>query len=209
MKITFATKLTILRILLIVPFVSFMLKINDNNLTENTRNLMRYFAIILFAIMAVSDAIDGHFARSRKQITKLGTFLDPVADKLLIASACLLLASKKAHAANFELPSTIVVIILAKDLLLVIGFIIVYFLTNRFFIAPAFVGKFTTVIQLSMIASILIAPEVSKVIEGWIWLIRFLYSLAALMSILATFVYILRGNRYIEQYEQNNTTNRV
>ena len=60
MKITWATRITILRILLVVPFVSFMLKINESSLSENGRDTMRYVAIVLFFIMALSDSIDGY-----------------------------------------------------------------------------------------------------------------------------------------------------
>ncbi len=201
MKITWATRITILRILLVFPFVSFMLKINDFELDTKGQNIMRYFAIFIFIFMAISDGIDGYLARKKNQITRLGTFLDPIADKLLITCTCLLLASKKAHVSDFMLPSTVVVFIIGKDLLLLIGFIIVYFLTTRFLIAPVFVGKLATAVQLVMIASILIAPEVSHFLPGWKFFLRFTWWSAAGTSFLATFVYIFKGSRYIEQYE--------
>jgi hypothetical protein len=72
--------------------------------------------------MAVSDGVDGYLARTRKQITRLGSFLDPLADKLLITCACLLLASARAHVKEFMLPTTVVVFILGKDLLILTGF---------------------------------------------------------------------------------------
>lgn len=209
MKITWATRITILRILLVFPFISFMLKINAQNLSESGQNAMRYTAIVLFMIMAVSDGIDGYLARRKNQITRLGSFLDPVADKLLIVSACLLLASKKAHVGNFLLPSTVVVFIIGKDLLLIIGFIIVYFLTSRFLIAPVFMGKLATTIQLVMVGGILVAPEVSSFFPGWIWFLRLSWWSAAGTAILATFIYILRGSRYIEQFEMINSTREV
>ena len=92
MKLNWANRITILRIILIVPFVSFMLKINDDQLSEAMQNGARYLAILLFLVMAISDGLDGYLARKKKQVTRLGTFLDPVADKLLMTSACLLLA---------------------------------------------------------------------------------------------------------------------
>jgi len=202
MKFSWATRITIVRILLVVPFVSIMLKINDAALGDAAQNAMRHTAIIIFLIMAVSDAIDGFLARIKNQITKLGSFLDPVADKLLITCACLLLASKKGHVSGFLLPTTVVVLIIGKDLLLLIGFVVVYFMTSRFFIAPAFVGKLATILQLSMVTGILIAPEVSALWPGWIWFLRFLWWSAAGTAILAILVYIRRGSRYIQQYEQ-------
>jgi CDP-diacylglycerol--glycerol-3-phosphate 3-phosphatidyltransferase len=202
MKLNWATRITIVRILLVVPFVSFMLKINDASLSNTTQNAMRHASIIIFLVMAVSDGIDGYMARRRNQVTRLGGFLDPVADKLLITSACLLLATNKGHVHGFQLPPTVVVLIIGKDLLLVIGFVIVYFITSHFLIAPVFAGKLATALQLSMVAGILIAPEVSAVLPGWIWFLRFLWWSAAGTAILATLIYIRNGSRYIEEYEQ-------
>jgi phosphatidylglycerophosphate synthase len=70
-----------------------------------------------------------------------------------------------------------------------------------------FVGKLATALQLSMVAGILIAPEVSGVLPGWIWFLQVLWWLAAGTAILATLIYIRNGSRYIEQYEQSLMNN--
>jgi cardiolipin synthase len=202
-KLNWANRITIFRILLIIPFVSFMLKINDPVLSNIARNAMRYISTVLFLVMAVSDGVDGYLARRKNQITKLGAFLDPVADKLLITSACLLLASHRAHVENFMLPPTVVVLIIGKDLFLLIGFVIVYLITSQIHIRPAFIGKLATALQLSMVAGILIGPDVSNILPGWIWFLRILWWSAAGTAILATLIYIRDGSRYIEAYEQN------
>jgi len=207
MKLSWASRITILRILLIAPFVSFMLKINDSALNLGVQNAMRYVSIFIFLIMAISDAIDGYLARITKQVTKLGAFLDPIADKLLMTSACLLLASERGHVQDFLLPPTVVVLIIGKDLFLLIGFLIVYFITSQVHIFPVFIGKLATALQLSMVAGILIAPEVSGVLPGWIWFLRILWWSAAGTAILATLIYIRNGSRYIEQYEQSLMNN--
>lgn len=207
MKLSLASRITILRILLIVPFVSFMLKINDSALSPGAQNAIRYVSIFIFLVMAISDAIDGYLARIKKQVTKLGAFLDPIADKLLMTSACLLLASERGHVQDFLLPPTVVVLIIGKDLFLLIGFLIVYFITSRIHIVPVFIGKLATALQLSMVAGILIAPEISGILPGWIWFLRILWWSAAGTAILATLIYIRNGSRYIEQYEQNLANN--
>ncbi|MHC4630893.1 MAG: CDP-alcohol phosphatidyltransferase family protein, partial [Planctomycetota bacterium] len=216
MKLSWASRITILRILLIVPFVSCMLKINDTQITESSQNAMRYGAIVIYLAMAVGDALDGYLARRKKQITKLGAFLDPIADKLLITSACLLLASQRGHVEmvsqqgyveSFLLPPTVVVLIIGKDLFLLIGFTIVYLITSRVHIAPVFIGKLATALQLSMVAGILIAPEVSSFLPGWIWFLRVLWWSAAGSAILATLIYIRSGSRYIEEYERDLANN--
>ncbi len=205
MKVTlnWATRITIIRILLIIPFVSFMLKTNDPALSDVTRNVMRYVSILLFLVMAVSDGVDGYLARRKNLITKLGAFLDPIADKLLITCACLLLASQRGHVENFLLPPTVVVLIIGKDLFLLIGFVIVYLITSKIHIAPVFVGKLATTLQLSMVTGILIGPEISSILPGWIWFLRILWWSAAGTAILVTLIYTRDGSRYIEAYEQN------
>jgi len=204
MKLSWANRITILRILLIIPFVSCMLKINDAALSEPMRNAMRYVSIAVFFIMAGSDAFDGYLARIKKQVTKLGGFLDPTADKLLITSACLLLSSQRAHVGDFLLPPTVVVLIIGKDLFLLIGFVIVYFITLQFYIATVLIGKIATTLQLSMVAAILLAPEISHIVPGWIWFLRVLWWSAAGTAVLATLIYIRNGSRYIEEYEQGS-----
>jgi cardiolipin synthase (CMP-forming) len=207
MKLSLASRITIFRILLIAPFVSFMLKTNDPALRPGVQDVMRYVSIFIFLIMAASDAIDGYLARVKKQVTKLGAFLDPVADKLLMTCACLLLASEQGHVKHFLLPPTVVVLIIGKDLFLFIGFTIVYYITSQVHIAPVFIGKLATALQLSMVAGILIAPEVSVVLPGWVWFLRVLWWSAAGTAILATLIYIRKGSRYIEQYEQSQANN--
>lgn len=201
MKLSWANRITVLRILLIIPFVICMLKVNDADLG----NTMRHIAIFIFLFMAISDAFDGYMARRSRQITRLGAFLDPVADKLLITSACLLLISPRAMIEGFPLPSTVVVLIIGKDIFLTIGFIIVYFITSRFYTIPVLAGKIATVLQLSMVAGILLGPEFSRILPGWILFMRVLWWSAAGTAVLATLIYIRNGMRYIEKHEQTDS----
>lgn len=69
-------------------------------------------AIIMFVAAALSDIVDGQIARRRKQVSTLGKFLDPIADKLLIASALIVLVEK--HLA----PSWAVVVILGREFII-------------------------------------------------------------------------------------------
>jgi cardiolipin synthase (CMP-forming) len=204
MTLSWANRITILRILLIAPFVSCMLQINDLGLSEHIRHLIRYSAVAIFFLMAISDCLDGYLARKNGETTKLGSFLDPTADKLLITSACLLLASHHAGVDGFLLPSTVVVLIIGKDVLIFFGFLIAYFLTGKVRTVPALAGKASTALQLSMVAGILIAPEVSTVLHWWVYFVQFLWWSAAGAAVLATLVYIRLGSKFIEQYEQHN-----
>jgi len=176
-----------------------MLKINDAELGST----MRHIAIFIFLFMAISDAVDGYLARRSGQITRLGAFLDPTADKLLITSACLLLISQRGSVEGFPLPSTVVVLIIGKDVILTLGFVTLYFITSKIYTAPVFVGKAATTLQSSMVAGILLGPEFSSFLPGWIWFLRVLWWSAAGTAILATLIYIRNGIRYYEEYEQD------
>jgi len=199
MNLNHANRVTIFRILLIIPFVICMLKVNDPSLGTK----MRYIALVLFLIMAFSDAYDGYVARKKKQVTRLGSFLDPMADKLLMACACVLLSIEQTDVHGFRLPPTVAVLIIGKDFFLLLGFLILYFLTFQVKIFPAYIGRVATVLQLTMVAAILIAPEISRVLTGWIWFLRFLWWSSAGTAIIATLIYIRAGTRYIEQFENS------
>jgi cardiolipin synthase (CMP-forming) len=201
-RLSWPTRITILRILLIAPFVGCMLNTHDPQFSETAQTFLRHCAIGLLFLMAVSDAVDGYWARRRKQITKLGTFLDPLADKLLITSASLLLVSERGHVAGWQLPTMVVVLIIGKDILITLGFLLVYFITSHVHIVPVRAGKLATALQLSMVIAVLIAPELAAVIPGYRWFARTLWWSAAGAAVLAALIYIRNGARYIEQYER-------
>jgi len=187
-----------MRLILIVPFIICM--INTGNAAYG--HIIRYSAFAIFLIMCISDVLDGYFARIRNEISSLGTFLDPLADKLLILASCILLASEKTAVTGFRLPPTVVVLIVGKDLLLLMGFVIAYLNTYKVYIVPVGIGKFSTFAQLFMVAAILLAPEISRAMPLWIDFLRFLWWSTAVMAILATFVYIQRGICYINKFDE-------
>ena len=199
MLLTLANLVTILRILLILPFVMCLLK--AANLAYSFS--MRWAALGIFVVMAASDALDGYLARVKKQVTPLGAFLDPLADKLMITCASVILALPQTAVAGFRLPLTVVVLIIGKDILLLLGFAVTYFLTGSVHIKPVWAGKASTFFQICMVLSILIAPEVSGQLERWPVCVHILWWMTGFWALMATFVYIWRGIRYIEQFESD------
>ncbi len=200
--LSWPTRITLVRIFLIIPFVVFMLDTHDPQFSPAGQELLRHAAIVLFFIMAISDAVDGYWARHRKQITKLGSFLDPLADKLLITCASLLLGSQGGHVEGFLLPMTVVVLIIGKDILITIGFLVMYLITSRVHIVPVFAGKLATALQLTMVTAVLIGPDLAGVIPGYRAFVQVLWWSAAAAAVVAVFVYIRNGSRYIEDYER-------
>jgi CDP-diacylglycerol--glycerol-3-phosphate 3-phosphatidyltransferase len=197
MLLTLANLVTVLRILLILPFVLCLMKEGH----PEYGNTLRWAALGIFLIMAASDAVDGFLARSRHQITALGTFLDPLADKLMITSTSVILALPQTAVTGFRLPLTIVVLIIGKDILLLLGFAVTYFMTGRIHIKPVWAGKASTFFQICMVLFILIGPEMSDLWHGWPVWVRIVWWTTGFWALLATFVYIGRGIRYIEEFE--------
>jgi cardiolipin synthase len=202
LRLSWPTRITLVRIFLIVPFVDCMLSTHDPGLTEAGQRLLRHAAVGLFFLMAISDAIDGYWARHRQQITKLGAFLDPLADKLLITCASLLLVSQRGHVEGFLLPMTVVVLIIGKDILITLGFLVMYLITSHLHIVPVLAGKLATALQLSMVTAVLVAPDLVQVIPGYRGFVHVLWWSAAAAAVVAALVYIRNGSRYIEDYER-------
>ena len=201
-RLSWPTRITLARILLIVPFVDCMLSMNDPELAEAGQRFLRHAAVGLFFLMAISDAIDGYWARHRQQITKLGAFLDPLADKLLITCASLLLVSQRGHVEGFLLPMTVVILIIGKDILITLGFLVMYLITSHLHIVPVLAGKLATALQLSMVTAVLVAPDLVQVIPGYRGFVHVLWWSAAAAAVVAALVYIRNGSRYIEDYER-------
>ena len=197
MILTIANLITILRILLILPFVMCLIKAANPVYSE----VMRWTALGIFVVMAVSDALDGYLARAQKQTTALGTFLDPLADKLMITCASVILALPQTAVSGFQMPLTVVVLIIGKDILLLLGFAVTYFLTGSVHIKPVWAGKASTFFQICMVLSILIAPEMADWLKLWPLWVRIIWWTTGFWALMATFVYIWRGIRYIEAFE--------
>ena len=193
LKMSWPNRITVARIMLIVPFVIAMLYLNAPDYIP----WARYAALAAFIIMAASDALDGYLARRLNSATTLGAFLDPLADKLLITCACLLLAAGTPAVPNMELPSAVVVIIIGKDLYTVLGFVIVYLVTNQVKISPALTGKLSTNLQLAMVVAVLISPDLMRAFDGFKYVVQFLWWAAAAAAVATTIVYTRLGSRIL------------
>tara|TARA_Y100000588_G_scaffold284199_1_gene301779 strand:- start:2231 stop:2725 length:495 start_codon:yes stop_codon:yes gene_type:complete len=115
------------------------------------------YALIFFAIASIADGVDGYLARSRNEITLLGSILDPAADKILMLTAFLLLSSF-----NY-LPVWLAILVIGRDIVLVLGFLILRTITTSDTIKPSFLGKTTTVLQMSTIIFVLLVSLSSDI----------------------------------------------
>jgi cardiolipin synthase (CMP-forming) len=132
---TLASKITVLRIIAI-PF--FAIALLEHHLMV---------AQIIFCWSIFSDALDGTLARWRGERTKLGAFLDPLADKLLLV-VCYVVFSFL----NW-IPLWVFVSVISRDMIIVLGWTVVYILTGNAKIEPRPLGKVTTVLQMTVALS--------------------------------------------------------
>ncbi|HXE42743.1 MAG TPA: CDP-alcohol phosphatidyltransferase family protein, partial [Candidatus Baltobacteraceae bacterium] len=136
---TTANKITILRILLIPFFV-----IETIYYVRTGNEFHRLAAILCFAVAAICDGVDGYIARRYNQISELGKILDPLADKLLLVSGIVLLSFNNAPYFR-QIPFWLTGTIIGRDLLILIGVIVIHFTVGKVKVHPRLTGKLATV----------------------------------------------------------------
>ena len=141
-KMNLPNKLTIFRVILIVPFIILLLGGQAGWFGENTF-VTDMIALAIFIIASLTDLIDGKIARKYNLITDFGKFMDPLADKLLVCSAMIALIEMN------RIPSWVVIIIIAREFI-ISGFRLIASDNGRV-IAASYWGKFKTVFQMLMI----------------------------------------------------------
>ncbi len=128
-------KLTVARMILIVPFVVCMMLGGTGNL--------RFAALAIFVIASLTDTLDGYLARKNHLVTNFGKFMDPLADKLLVSAAMICLVSLD------RLPAWVVIVIISREFA-ISGFRLIAS-DNGIVIAAGWWGKCKTVAQMIMI----------------------------------------------------------
>jgi CDP-diacylglycerol--glycerol-3-phosphate 3-phosphatidyltransferase len=130
---TLANQLTVFRILLIPIFV--LLLVYE----------ARIAALIVFLLTCLSDSLDGYVARTWQQQTTLGTYLDPIADKLLMVTTFFTLALLKA------LPVSLTILLIVRDitLSLFVGFVL--FVSGRRLAGPTYLGRAAMFAQMTTV----------------------------------------------------------
>jgi len=119
--------LSMLRMVLIIPIVFFILRVNDTNFV---------FLLSLYSFAIFLDFLDGFFARRFGQVTDLGKILDPLADKVLVLVVLLILTLRH------EFPLLLAVIIILRDCLILLASVLLF--RGKHVIKPSiFVGKVT------------------------------------------------------------------
>lgn len=176
-----ANKITTFRFLVIPFFVGAILYYSPQ------RDYLRFVALAIFMLAVLSDGLDGFVARKRKEQTKAGSILDPLADKLLLTVSLICIFAKENFPGGINLPLWFIVLAISRDFLIVIGSAVIYITHSDFPIIPSKTGKLTTVFQMLTVISILLQFKYSFVI----------WYLAAFFTIFSGLGYLRRGQKLI------------
>jgi cardiolipin synthase len=141
------------------------------------------YALYLFIIAALTDVFDGFFARLTNQKTALGKFLDPLADKFLLVTTFIVMSV-------YELiPTWLTITVISRDLIIIIGWFLLYLVSDLSRVEPSLLGKITIWVQSFFIAYILVDINLHFLPDHpplMLWL-------TAGITVLSGFHYIYRG----------------
>lgn len=176
--LTVPNLITFLRIGLIPLFLCYMIQHDQRK------------ALIVFFIAASTDLLDGIAARILKQKSKIGALLDPAGDKLLMMVAIIALSIPPISSPNV-IPLWLTVFVIGRDLYIVAGSLVMYRRTRHTTFTPTFVGKMSTVCQMSVLILVLFFNASHSPQTNLIWL----YFMTLGLTIVSGIQYTIIGRR--------------
>jgi len=178
--------LTLLR-LVAIPF--FLILLEDLRYRE---------ALWLFVAAGITDSLDGAIARLTHTKTTLGAYLDPAADKLLLVSAFIALGFMH------EVPRWLVVVVLSRDVMIVLGYFLLFVLTQKAMeVQPTVSGKASTFLQICAVAGVLIRLGYPGTIPPLAQDVVFYTS--GTVTAAAGMQYLYRGLAWLQRHEEPAT----
>jgi len=174
---TLANRITLLRIALIPVFVILYLQ-------EQKYPHLHNWTLGVFAFAILTDLLDGLAARMRGEKTPLGSFLDPLADKLLLLASFVLFTYTE------RIGLWVFVVVFSRDLIIVLGWTLIYILTSSSAIKPRLAGKTCTFFQMSSsIALLFPVPDALT-----LWIVRVM----VVLTVISAVDYMMVGSKRLE-----------
>ena len=173
MDMNLPNKLTLARVIMIPVFLVVLL---SGIVTEP---LNRYIAVVIFNIASFTDYLDGHLARKYNLVTNFGKFMDPLADKLLVAAALISMVELE------DIAAWIVIVIISREFIIT-GFRLIAVETGVV-IAASMWGNAKTVSQMIMIIIVLSGAFQGNIIE------QILIYVSAVLTIISGVDYIVKN----------------
>ncbi|MFH0912885.1 MAG: CDP-alcohol phosphatidyltransferase family protein [Candidatus Omnitrophota bacterium] len=183
----FANKISTFRILSVPFFIASLLYYSPE------RNYFKFVALGIFTLGVISDAVDGYIARKSRQYSKAGLVLDPLGDKLLLMSAFICLSAKSEFSLHF--PLWVILIVISRDVIILLGALVIYIVRQDINISPTRWGKLTTTFQMSSVIVVLLQIKFSFMF-WWV---------AVFFTIISGIDYVKRGFKTL--YALDNSRN--
>ena len=150
--VTLPNLLTVFRMVLIPVFASLLF-------------YQRFvLALVVFVVAGVTDGLDGLLARRFNQKSQLGTILDPIADKLMLVTAFVVLSMRSVFPqplpSHLPVPFWVTVAVISRDVFILVGAAAINVVTGFRGFRPSMLGKINTTVQIAAIAAIIFAASV-------------------------------------------------
>ena len=184
----FANKISTMRILS-VPFLIACLIYYSIE-----RDYLRFVALGIFTLGVISDAVDGYIARKSQQKSKAGLVLDPLGDKLLLLSAFICLYLVKDFPAHIKFPLWVVLIAISRDVIIMLGAIVIFIVKQEISVLPTRWGKLTTTFQMLSVISVLLQLKLSYIF----------WNIAAVFTVISGIDYVRRGFQVLYGVDNHN-----
>ncbi len=174
--------MTLLRVVLVLPIALLLIPAAD---------WTRWLAFVLMILASVTDWADGYLARARSQVSPLGRFLDPIADKLLVAAVLVVLVATR-DIGGWEVAA--VVAILSREIL--ISGLREYMMEHGVTVHVTKLAKWKTTVQLIAVALFILVPALGGF---WGWIAGTLLWLAAGLTVITGWDYLKGGLAHISE----------
>jgi cardiolipin synthase len=153
-------------------------------------------AMWVFVAAGVSDAVDGYLARVLKQRTRLGAYLDPLADKMLLVCVFVTLGL------SGKIESWLVILVVSRDVMIVGGILLLFVLEHRVEAAPSLISKANTALQLAFAGLVLARYGLDLRGIGWTAAIEWATYVVAASTLLSGAHYVAVGIRHLAEADR-------
>lgn len=172
-----ANKISTFRILSVPFFVASLVYFHQDPAHNDH---LRFIALAIFVLAVISDAVDGYIARKAREESPAGKILDPLGDKLLLMSAFLGLYLVDLPV---RFPLAVILVVISRDLIILLGAIVLFMVRQKITIVPTRWGKLTTTFQMAAVIAVLLQ-----------WHYAFaLWRTAVFFTIVSGIDYVIRG----------------
>jgi cardiolipin synthase len=182
-RLTIPNLITLFRILLTPLFIIFLIQGNYRK------------ALGVFILAGVSDLADGLIARTWQQKSRLGSYLDPLADKILMSASFVTLAIYK------QIPPWLTVVVLSRDVALAMGVVVFRLADIPLVVRPSLAGKWTTTFQLITVGFVLL----NKIWRFPPLVLPVFFWITCILTTVSGLQYFYRGIKQMNMFQGNGT----